>query len=73
MDNISLKLKYQFDEAVSKMSDDDDEAPATKKSKKSKLSILEYSAVQLPVGAFIDYLENQSLTSFVDHVVKNSK
>lgn len=55
------------------MSDDDDEAPATKKSKKSKLSILEYSAVQLPVGAFIDYLENQSLTSFVDHVVKNSK
>ena len=70
---MGLKLKYQFDEELietyilSKHKNKADEQP-TKKLKlndRKKISILEYSCVQLPLVPFINYLEKYSKT-FVD-------
>jgi hypothetical protein len=71
---VGLKLKYQFDEELmdpyitaKPKSNEDDELPAKKFkiTDTKKISILEYSSVQLPVAPFIDYLEKYS-KSFVD-------
>jgi hypothetical protein len=71
---VGLKLKYQFDEELidtyisSKHKNNKaDEQPAKtlKLNNRKKISILEYSCVQLPLVPFIDYLEKYSKT-FVD-------
>jgi hypothetical protein len=72
---VGLKLKYQFDEELidtnisskHKNNKKADEQPAKKLklNNRKKISILEYSCVQLPLVPFIDYLEKYSKT-FVD-------
>ena len=71
---MGLKLKYQFDEELIETyisskhkNNEDDEQPAKKLklNNRKKISILEYSCVQLPLVHFIDYLEKYSKT-FVD-------
>lgn len=89
LDNVGLKFKYQFNdhvvESTSKKAQLDNnncenmiESPTAKKTKlnhdNKKTSILEYSSVQLPVTAFIEYLEKQHLNVFVEQCLsfKNS-
>jgi hypothetical protein len=78
---VGLKFKYQFDEEIigannSKKlhNNEDGELPAKKLklNNNKKITILEYSSVQLPVAPFIDYLEKYSMT-FVDQCLKHNK
>jgi len=73
---VGLQLKYKFNEDSGEVkksknsSDDGLENPPAKKLKlddSRKTSILKYSSVQLPVTAFLDYLDNQHLSNFVDN------
>jgi len=72
---VGLQIKYQFPENsgdVNKIKNSHDEPsePASKKVKlddSRKTSILKYSSVRLPVTAFLDYLENQHLSKFVEN------
>jgi hypothetical protein len=72
---VGLQLKYKFTENsgdVKKLKNPNDDLiePASKKVKlddSRKTSILKYSSVQLPVTAFLDYLENQHLSKFVEN------
>ncbi len=78
---MGLKLKYQFDEELmepyissKQKNNEDDELPAKKfkLNDNKKISILEYSSVQLPVAPFIDYLEKYS-KSFVDQCLTHNQ
>ena len=73
---MGLQLKYKFTENsgdVKKLKNPNDDLiePALKKVKlledSRKTNILKFSSVRLPVTAFLDYLENQHLSKFVEN------
>jgi len=73
---VGLQLKYKFTENsgdVKKLKNPNDDLiePALKKVKlledSRKTNILKFSSVRLPVTAFLDYLENQHLSKFVEN------
>jgi hypothetical protein len=75
-ENISLKFKYSFDEATSKINSEDEYGPASKKIKlnnNKKTSIIDYSLIQLPVASFIEYLESGHLNTYLDKCLKRDK
>ena len=73
---MGLKLKYTFTDISGEVKkfknvNDDLIEPALKKVKlledSRKIHILKFSSVRLPVTAFLDYLENQHLSKFVEN------
>ena len=77
---MGLKFKYQFaaaaaDNTISakKFKTGEDNEPVSKKLKLTesrKISIIDYSSIQLPVAPFIEYLEKYS-KSFVNQCLKS--
>jgi len=80
LNNVGLKFKYQFNEEIleaeSKKSNTEN-GSASKKMKltndKRKNTIFCYSSVQLPLAAFIDYIEKEYLNNFVNHCMESQQ